>query len=93
MLAAAGLDRLGLETRVGERFDPADLTPAAGQGALAVQARRGDTRVLEVLARLDLFEVRLAVDAERAVLAATGGTCRSPVGVVWWVRCAPCPIC
>jgi hydroxymethylbilane synthase len=82
VLAAAGLDRLGLEARVGERFDPADVTPAAGQGALAVQARRGDERVLEVLARLDLPAVRVAVDAERAVLEATGGTCRSPVGAL-----------
>lgn len=82
VLAAAGLDRLGRQDRIAQRFDPRELAPAGGQGALAVQARRADQRVRGLLAALDRPDVRLAVDAERAVLEATGGTCRSPVGAL-----------
>src|SRR5216683_764452 len=55
-------------------------TPA--QGALAVQARRADTELIQVLDRFDQPDVRLAVEAERSVLSATGGTCRAPVGAL-----------
>ena len=82
VLAAAGLDRLGRADRVATRFAPEEVTPAGGQGALAVQARRSDRRVRELLAALDRPDLRLEVDAERAVLEATGGTCRSPVGAL-----------
>jgi hydroxymethylbilane synthase len=82
VLAAAGLDRLGLSGRIAARFSPQEVTPAGGQGALAVQARRSDRRVRGLLAALDRPDIRLAVDAERAVLEATGGTCRSPVGAL-----------
>ena len=82
VLAAAGLDRLGLAERIAARFSPGDVTPAGGQGALAIQARRSDRRVRGLLAALDRPDVRVAVDAERAVLEATGGTCRSPVGAL-----------
>jgi hydroxymethylbilane synthase len=58
------------------------MPPAPGQGALAVQCRSGEEEVRRLLARLDRLEVRLALVAERAVLVATGGTCRSPVGAL-----------
>jgi len=82
VLAAAGLDRLGRAERIAQRFAPSDVMPAGGQGALAVQARRSDRRVRGLLAALDRPDVRLAVEAERFVLEATGGTCRSPVGAL-----------
>jgi hydroxymethylbilane synthase len=82
VIAAAGLDRLGLGSRIDQRIDPMVLTPAPAQGALAVQARRGDPERLRALAALDDPAIRLAVEAERRVLAATGGTCRAPVGAV-----------
>jgi len=82
VIAAAGLDRLGRGTRIDQRIDPGLVTPAPGQGALAIQARRSDTSVLEVLAAHDELDIRLAVEAERLVLSATGGTCRAPVGAV-----------
>ena len=82
VIAAAGLDRLGRGTRIDQRIDPGLVTPAPGQGALAIQARRSDTSVLEVLAVHDELDIRLAVEAERLVLSATGGTCRAPVGAV-----------
>lgn len=82
VLAAAGLDRLGFGRRVDERIDPELLPPAPGQGALAVQCRTDDARIRDALARLDDPALRLAVLAERAVLEATGGSCRAPVGAL-----------
>ena len=86
VLACAGLDRLGAGDRIAERLDPREVTPAPGQGALAVQCRAGDAEVREALAAIDDAGVRLAVEAERAVLEATGGTCRAPVGALGAVR-------
>lgn len=82
LLAAAGVDRLGSGSRIDERLDPEVVAPAPAQGALAVQARAGDSDLRYVLAELDDPDIRLAVDAERAVLTATGGSCRAPVGAV-----------
>jgi hydroxymethylbilane synthase len=82
VLAAAGLDRLGLAHRVDLRLEPEVMPPAPGQGALAVQCRVGDAATAASLARLDDAAIRLAVTTERLVLEATGGTCRSPVGAV-----------
>jgi len=82
VLAAAGLDRLGRSDRIGQRLAPALVAPAPAQGALAAQARRGDAALLAVLQRLDDPAVRIAVETERAVLEATGGTCRAPVGAL-----------
>ena len=82
LLAAAGLDRLGFGGRIATRLDPGSMPPAPAQGALAVQARRGDPEVLEVLGALDDADVRIAVVAERALLKAMGGGCRAPVGAL-----------
>ena len=82
VIAAAGIDRLGLGTRIDQRLDPAVVTPAPAQGALAVQSRRSDDALRQVLAGLDDPDIRVAVEAERAVLSATGGTCRAPVGAL-----------
>jgi hydroxymethylbilane synthase len=86
VLAAAGLDRLGKQERIDQRFEPEVVAPAPGQGALAVQVRRGDSRILELVSAIDDQEVRLAVEAEREVLRATGGTCRAPVGALASMR-------
>ena len=80
ILAAAGLDRLGRQERIDERFEPDVLSPAPGQGALAVQVRRNDARLMELVSAIDDGDVRLAVESERDVLRTTGGTCRAPVG-------------
>ena len=82
VLAAAGIDRLGRGERIDQRLEPEVIAPAPAQGALAVQARRGDTDLLQVLAAFDSPAVRLAVEMEREVLKATGGTCRAPVGAL-----------
>lgn len=82
VLAAAGIDRLGRSERIDQRLEPELITPAPAQGALAVQARRQDADLLRVLATLDQRSIRLAVEMEREVLKATGGTCRAPVGAL-----------
>jgi len=76
VLAACGLDRLGLGAEIGHRFDPEELLPEAGQGALALQVRAGE----EYLATAaDHPETRRRVEAERAAVAAVGGGCLAPV--------------
>jgi hydroxymethylbilane synthase len=82
VLAAAGIDRLGREGRIDQRLGPDVVAPAPGQGALAVQVRRADTRLLELVSAIDDSDIRSAVETEREVLRATGGTCRAPVGAL-----------
>ncbi|HEY1809329.1 MAG TPA: hydroxymethylbilane synthase [Acidobacteriaceae bacterium] len=81
ILASAGLERLGLTHHRRECFSPLVLCPAAGQGALAIEARAGDTSTLEALAFLNHEPTRYAVTAERAALAALGGGCQVPIGI------------
>jgi hydroxymethylbilane synthase len=76
VLAACGLDRLGLEGEIGRRFSPEEVLPEAGQGALALQVRAGEE---ELVATADDLETRRRVDAERAVVFAIGGGCLAPV--------------
>jgi hydroxymethylbilane synthase len=76
VLAACGLDRLGLADEIGHRFDPDELLPEAGQGALALQVRAGEE---ELVAAVDHAETRRRVEAERACVALIGGGCLAPV--------------
>ena len=80
LLAAAGLRRLGLEARIAETLAPAVMTPAVGQGALAVEIRDDDARAREALTPLEHRETAAAVAAERALLEAVGGGCHVPLG-------------
>ena len=85
VLAAAGLTRLGWADRIAEYLSPEVMCPAVGQGALAIETR-GQGRALEVCSRLEDAGTRLAVDAERAVLASLGGGCQVPIGAHARVR-------
>ena len=76
VLAACGLDRLGLEREIGARLDPEVMLPEAAQGALALQVRAEDA---SLAAHVDHEETRRRVEAERAVVAAVGGGCLAPV--------------
>ena len=82
VIAAAGVERLGHGGRIDARLDPEDVAPAPGQGALAVQVRAGDRATLDEVAGIESGDVREAVELEREVLTATGGTCRAPVGAL-----------
>ena len=76
VLAACGLDRLGSADEIGHRFDPEELLPEAGQGALALQVRAGEE---QLVAAADHPETRARVEAERACVAVIGGGCLAPV--------------
>jgi len=76
VLAACGLDRLGLEAEIGHRFDPDELLPEAAQGALALQVRAGEEHLVSIA---DHAETRRRVEAERAAVATVGGGCLAPV--------------
>jgi hydroxymethylbilane synthase len=76
VLAACGLDRLGLGAEIGVRFDPDVLLPEAGQGALALQVRAGEEALV---VRADHGETHERVEAERACVFALGGGCLAPV--------------
>ncbi|MDX6388109.1 MAG: hydroxymethylbilane synthase [Gaiellaceae bacterium] len=76
VLAACGLDRLGLDAEIGLRFDPDELVPEAGQGALALQVRASEE---ELVAAADHAETRRRVEAERACVAIIGGGCLAPI--------------
>jgi hydroxymethylbilane synthase len=80
VLASAGLRRLGWENRITELLEPDVMCPAVGQGALAVETRSDAGAAHEIASRLDHRESRIAVTAERAVLAALGGGCQVPIG-------------
>jgi hydroxymethylbilane synthase len=82
VLALAGLQRLGLDSRVAEVLEPEIVVPAPGQGALAVEARADDVRVVSLLEAIDHAPSRLATHAERALLATLEGGCRAPVGAL-----------
>jgi hydroxymethylbilane synthase len=76
VLAACGLDRLGLAGEIGHRFDPGELLPEAGQGALALQVRAGEE---ELVAVADDPETRRRVEAERRCVHEVGAGCLAPV--------------
>jgi hydroxymethylbilane synthase len=80
VLAAAGLKRLGLAERATEWFDPTVMLPAVGQGALAIEVRAADEATVHLTARLNDTPTATVVRAERAFLAAIGGSCSLPVG-------------
>jgi hydroxymethylbilane synthase len=87
VLAKAGLDRLGLSDRITEMLPASISLPAAGQGALTIEARADDPELLSAVRKLDHAETRASVHAERALLAALGGGCQIPIGA--WARIEP----
>ncbi|MBL8614717.1 MAG: hydroxymethylbilane synthase [Deltaproteobacteria bacterium] len=84
ILAAAGLNRLGIRRADGHPIAVAEMVPAVGQGALAVQCRAGDPVVLALLAQIDHAPTRAAVGVERAFLQRFGGGCNTPAACHAW---------
>jgi hydroxymethylbilane synthase len=84
VLAKAGLDRLGLNGNISQVL-PCDVSmPAAGQGAIGIEARSADAETLRSLVILEDPQTRSGVTAERALLAGLGGGCQLPIGA--WGR-------
>ena len=81
VVACAGLNRLSLEHNVSVRMDPREFIPAPAQGALALQVRDDNEAMEKLVAQLDHKQTRIAVEAERHILATMKGGCSIPLGV------------
>jgi hydroxymethylbilane synthase len=82
IVAEAGLERMGINSFIAERFSLDKFTPAAGQGALAVTAKKGNHEVINLLRAIDDPFTRAEVAAERALVLALEGGCRVPIGAI-----------
>lgn len=82
VVARAGLARVGRLEVITETLEPVQMLPAPAQGALAIECRAGDTALAAVLAELDDTDTRVAVTAERALLAELEAGCSAPVGAI-----------
>jgi hydroxymethylbilane synthase len=82
VLACAGLQRLGFESRIRARLDAPDWLPAPAQGAIAIECRDGDPAVHALCAALDDAPTRTCVEAERAMNRALHGSCHVPVAAL-----------
>lgn len=80
VVAAAAIDRLGLEADVIDRLDPSIMLPQVAQGALAIECRADDIGTIEALVSIDHAATRRTVDTERAFLSELGGDCDLPAG-------------
>ncbi len=80
LLALAGLRRLGMEDRASVVIDPDAMVPAAGQGIVGVTVRADDLELLELLSAIEDREAAAVSQAERGLLAALDGSCRTPIG-------------
>jgi hydroxymethylbilane synthase len=81
LLALAGLKRLGMDEVISasQTITWDDMLPAVAQGAIGIQCRTGDTKILAYLAALNHKDTKTAVDCERAFLATLDGNCRTPI--------------
>jgi hydroxymethylbilane synthase len=80
ILATAGVHRLGLDQHVRSRISADVMCPAVGQGALAIEIRRGDQHTKTLLAFLNDADTHAAIACERALLGSMGGGCQVPIG-------------
>ncbi|MFP4465062.1 MAG: hydroxymethylbilane synthase [Alphaproteobacteria bacterium] len=80
-LAMSGLQRLGLEQEASCILPVEEMLPAAGQGAIGIQIRENDAYKMSFVSQIYCFDTTICVSCERAVLAALGGGCHTPVGV------------
>jgi hydroxymethylbilane synthase len=82
VLAAAGLRRLGFESRISTRVPLEDCIPAPGQGIIAIETRAGDVTARAAAARVNDDDAFCALEAERALVSALSGGCQMPIGAV-----------
>lgn len=81
IIAQAGLNRLGLDDKISAVLDPAEFPTAPAQGALAIQIRKDDPELAQLVTQLDHQPTRISALAERRILAAMHGGCSIPLGV------------
>ena len=80
VLAAAGVKSLNLEHKIGLIFDTNEIIPAIGQGIIAVQCRKDDEKIKDIIKRINDIETSLCAKAERKVLQTIGGNCETAIG-------------
>ncbi len=80
VMASVALDRLAVEPPSVERLDPVSFVPQVGQGALAVEVRRQDSAIIELVGAINHERTEKTVSAERSFLAELGGDCNLPAG-------------
>ena len=80
VVAAAAINRLGISEHITQFFSTDEMTPAPGQGALAVQIRKNDDWIQGLIIPINHYETEMAVTAERAFLQRLGGGCMLPLG-------------
>ncbi len=81
VLAMSGLKRVGLDGHVTHPFEPVEMLPAPGQGALAIEGRADDAKLAAYLKRIHDANTAAAVNCERAILPALDAGCRAPVAI------------
>jgi hydroxymethylbilane synthase len=79
LLATAGLERLGLEARIRARLSPDEMLPAIGQGIVGIECAAGRSDIIELVRPLEHAPTRIVLDAERALSAGLGASCRAPI--------------
>jgi len=79
ILAAAGLERLGLDARISQQFHPDEMLPAATQGVIGIECLTGNAEIMQVVQKLDHGDTAITTTAERAVTATLQASCQSPV--------------
>ena len=84
ILAAAGLKRLGMEDTITSYFEVDEMTPAPGQGTLAVQIKESNAMICELMRKINDADAALASELERTFSRETGGGCKSPTGAYAW---------
>jgi hydroxymethylbilane synthase len=82
VLAAAGLSRLGMASRISATLPASACVPAPGQGIVAIELRKDDAAVAAAMRTIDEPDAHAALDAERAVVEALGGGCQTPIGAL-----------
>jgi hydroxymethylbilane synthase len=82
VLAVAGVKRLGLAARITAILSPEEMLPAVAQGAIGIEIRGADRRARDLVAAIDDAPTAARIGAERAVLAALGGSCRTPIAAL-----------
>jgi hydroxymethylbilane synthase len=80
ILAIAGLKRIGQEDKIGTSLEPSEFVPAVSQGVIGIQRRLSDYSIATVLAPLNHTPTSICVAAERSMLGALDGSCRTPIG-------------
>ena len=80
VLAAAGVKSLNLENKISITFETSEILPAVGQGIIAVQCRKEDKLILDIIKKINDNETSLCAKAERQMLQTIGGNCETAVG-------------